>query len=459
MLSKWEFNDLIAGDAEMLELFARLDVAEPDEEAALEIVRHNARRLEREYEIGIDDRAVERATTLASNFILNACHPAKGIGVLEQCCDELLYERTQRGAERTSVTPGDVVRTIAGITSIPAETLTGETGDADFNAALSAAVVGQNEPVRAVATELQLIKAGLNDPGKPATVLLFAGMTGVGKTELAKRLAELYSTSKQLHTYTMGNYTEPHSVSGIIGVPPGYVGHEQGGRLINELNADPYSVFLLDEAEKAHPNVWKPFLNLFDEGWIVDQRGTRANADRAIFILTTNAGDRQIEQMTASGKSEEEITEHVKSILSKIKQERSSQPVFTPQFLSRLRRVIVFSPLDEAAMIDITRVKIAQMQRLWEQKREKQVLVPDELIADIGHRAYTLNQQAGGKEGGRIVRKLITDLIEIAIQQAVTANPAEYKACTRIELGFTQPVANDDATMPAVAEIAVHFGS
>jgi len=91
-----------------------------------------------------------------------------------------------------------------------------------------------------VATELQLIKAGLNEPGKPASVLLLAGMTGVGKTELAKRLADLYSTSKQLNTYSMGNFTEQHTVSGIIGVPPGYVGHEQGGRLINELNADPY---------------------------------------------------------------------------------------------------------------------------------------------------------------------------------------------------------------------------
>ena len=87
----------------------------------------------------------------------------------------------------------------------------------------------------------------------------------------------------------MSNFTEPHSVSGIIGVPPGYVGHETGGALINDLNADPYGVFLLDEAEKAHPNVWKPFLNLFDEGWIVDQRGVKAYADRAIFILTTSS--------------------------------------------------------------------------------------------------------------------------------------------------------------------------
>jgi ATP-dependent Clp protease ATP-binding subunit ClpA len=455
ILSRWEFNDLIAGDAEMLELFTRIEVEEPHEEAAVAIARQNARRLEREYGLPIAESAINRAVVLASNYILNASHPAKAIRILEQCCDEKHYEITQvAGSSPAAVTADDVVRVVAGLTGIPAETLAGETGEADFVGALSAQVVGQPGPVRAVATELQLIKAGLNEPGKPASVLLLAGMTGVGKTELAKRLAELYSTSKQLNTYSMGNFTEPHTVSGIIGVPPGYVGHEQGGRLINELNADPYAVFLLDEAEKAHPNVWKPFLNLFDEGWIEDQRGVRAYADRAIFILTTNAGERQIEQMTRSGKPEEEITERVKTILSKVKQERSSQPVFTPQFLARLRRVIVFGPLDEQAMIGISRVKLTQMQRLWQQKREKSIEVPESLITHIGRRAHELNEQAQGKEGGRIVRKLITDLVEIRIQQAATQQSADYKKCSRVELGFVEPAADGDS---AATEIEVRF--
>ena len=98
--------------------------------------------------------------------------------------------------------------------------------------------------------------------------MLFVGQTGTGKTEMAKALARLYSSSKRLKTFTLGNFSEPHSVSGLIGVPAGYVGHDQGGRLINDLNADPYSVFLLDEADKSHPDVMQPFLNLFDEGWI-----------------------------------------------------------------------------------------------------------------------------------------------------------------------------------------------
>src|ERR1700736_5605715 len=169
----------------------------------------------------------------------------------------------------------------------------------------------------------------MTDPSKPASVLLFLGQTGTGKTELAKALARFYSTSKRLKSYTLGNCVEPHSVATIIGVPPGYVGNDQGGRLVNELNADPYSVFLLDEADKAHPDVLQPFLNLFDEGWIYDQRGVKAFGDRAMFILTTNVGQRQISELCAQGKPIDEITWIMKESLSQIRHSKSNRPVFT----------------------------------------------------------------------------------------------------------------------------------
>lgn len=262
-------------------------------------------------------------------------------------------------------------------------------------------------------------------------------MTGVGKTELAKQIAALHSTSKRLQVYTMGNFTESHTVSGIIGVPAGYVGHEQGGRLINELNADPYSVFLLDEAEKAHPNVWKPFLNLFDEGWIVDQRGIKAYADRAIFILTTNAGDQSIAQMYRSGKPDQEVAENVRNMLSRVRQERSSQPFFSPQFLARIKRTLVFRPLDESAMLGIARKIVSDMQRLWLRRREKQVDVREDVVTTIAAQAHARNEQSGGREGGRIVRKLISAWIENEIQRQSMLRPSDYKASRRIVVGLS----------------------
>lgn len=432
IIDRWAFNDLIAGDAKMLELFTRIDIEEPPEETAHAVLQQKASEFEREYDLAIGDEVVEKTISLASNYVLNENHPAKGIRILELACDEVLYETTQLENVRREVNVADIVRVVSGLTGIPEVTLYGKSGETNFEQALAEVVVGQDRAVCAAATELRLIKSGLSEPGKPASVLLFAGMTGVGKTELAKRIAELYSTSKRLTTYAMGNFTEPHSVSGIIGVPPGYVGHEEGGRLINELNSDPYSVFLLDEAEKCHPNVWKPFLNLFDEGWIVDQRGQKAYADRAIFILTTNAGDKVIAQMARQGKHEVEIIERVKATLSRVRHERSTQSVFAPQFLSRMKRIVVFDPLNEDAMVGVARKQVDRTAVLWRQKRDKSLNVADDAIVAIGRRAHALNEKANGEEGGRIVRKLISDLIENEVQIQATRNDSGYQGSREI---------------------------
>ena len=443
ILDRWAFNDQIAGDAKLMELFTRVDLEEPNDDVALEILKQKAAEFEPQDGVTISDDVLQKTVALASNYVLNECHPAKSIRILRQACDEASFEKTQLGNGHNAIRADDVARVVSEITGIPVATLRGDTGDADFEQLLSEAVMGQDRAVTAAATELRLIKSGLSEPGKPAGVLLFAGMTGVGKTELAKRIAELYSTSKRLLTYSMGNFTEPHSVSGIIGVPPGYVGHEEGGRLINELNADPYSVFLLDEAEKCHPNVWKPFLNLFDEGWIVDQRGVKAHADRAIFILTTNAGDKTIAQMSRQSKPEEEIVDRVKGTLSRVRHERSSQPVFTPQFLARLKRVVVFGPLDETAMIGIAGKIVQEVAELWRQKRDKTLVVTDAVIEAIGKRAFALNEESKGNEGGRIVGKLVSDLIQHRLQVEATRHREAYDGCRTIKVDLEPAGAED----------------
>ena len=194
----------------MLEMFTRIEIDEPSEEQALEIIRAAAKALEREYELALDRSVVERAVALSSSFILNKSHPSKSISVLRQVCDNHCYDLATSGQSVPRIDDAAVIEVVSEMTGMPHSTLSGESGASDYERAIRTKVVGQDPAVEAVANELKLIKGGLTDPGKPASVMLFAGMTGVGKTELAKQIAELYSTSKKLQIYSMGNFTEPH---------------------------------------------------------------------------------------------------------------------------------------------------------------------------------------------------------------------------------------------------------
>ncbi|REJ69529.1 MAG: ATP-dependent Clp protease ATP-binding subunit [Planctomycetota bacterium] len=432
-----EYQEVFAGDPDIHEFFVPIKIEEPDEELTRRLLRHYKCGLESKYEVAIETEAVAQAVVLSANYILNDQLPAKALRVLQQICEDIDFERSQRAHPKNEVRGDDVVRAVSAITGVPAETLRGVAEKCDYESSLSQLVVAQPHAIHEVATELSLIKAGLIDPGQPASVMLFMGQTGTGKTEMAKALARFYSTSKQLRTYTLGNFVEPHSVAGIIGVPPGYVGHDQGGRIVNELHADPYGIFLLDEADKAHPDVMQPFLNLFDEGWIVDQRGRKAYADRAIFILTTNVGQRQIAEMSKKGESIEAITSKMKETLAKIKHTKLNRPVFPPEFLARIKRTIVFLPLDSGAMQGIGQKLIREMQARWSRKRGKQLVVPQELIDYIAAKSHDENSKADGREGGRIVRKLIADIVESPLQRAISDRPQDYRNCGRVALACT----------------------
>jgi ATP-dependent Clp protease ATP-binding subunit ClpA len=227
-------------------------------------------------------------------------------------------------------------------------------------------------------------------------------------------------------------------------VPPGYVGHEQGGRLVNDLIADPYGVFLLDEADKAHPDVMQPFLNLFDEGWICDQRGVKAYASHAIFVLTTNVGQRQIGDMCKEEKSIEEIRSTMRESLARIRHPKSNRPVFTPEFLARIKRLIVFRSLDLVAMRGICRKVISELQRDWHSKRQKELRVEPELVELIAKIACEMNEHANGKEGGRIVRKLLANHVESVLMRQIALQPDRYKACQIVHLKTTASNASGD---------------
>lgn len=451
LLAPREYEEHIAGDVEMEECFPKIEVPEPDLEAALHLLPHYARGLEREYKVTIAPEAVRQAAVLSHNYILNAPLPGKAVQLLRQVCEELDYRRDMDGASQRTATVEGVVEAVSAATGVPVSTLQGVADRSDYERSLGDFVVGQEHAVRTVARELGLIKAGMTEPGKPAGVMLFVGQTGTGKTETAKALARFYSTSRRLKTYTLGNFVEPHSVAGIIGVPPGYVGADQGGRLINELNADPYGVFLLDEVDKAHPDVLQPFLNLFDEGWIVDQRGTKAFGTRSIFILTTNVGQRMIADMASQGKSIEEMTERMKETLCQIRHGKSNRPVFTPEFLARIKRIVVFQPLSETAMDGICRKHLQAMERHWRSDRGKRLAIDPALPKLVAELAHKKNDKSQGKEGGRIVRKLIAEWIESPLQRAAACDVQGYRDAA--ELAVSLPGGIEGEPRPEQVEV------
>ncbi|MFJ9616189.1 AAA family ATPase [Streptomyces noursei] len=437
VLTGHDYEDLVATDRELLDLTTRIEVAEPDRAAATDMARQAADELTATFDVEVSDTAVRRAVVLAGDFIRRQHLPQSAVKVLRRACENLDYDRVHGGAGAPSAVGTDgVVRAVAELSGVPAGQLGGVHDDVlDHEGLLGDRVLGQDEAVRALAQELRRIKSGLAaaTPG-PASVMLFAGLTGVGKTELAKAVADLYSASKRLQTYPMGNFTEPHSVAAVLGPPPGYVGHEGGGRLINELNADPYCVVLLDEAEKAHPEVLRPFLNLFDEGWIVDQRGVKAYGDRAIFILTTNAGHGAIARLPDEA-TQEEGAAAVRDALRAIRT-RNHEPVFTPELLARIRRVVVFRPLGPTAMEGICRQEIDRQRAFWRERRDKDLVVAEDIVRHMARTGDRLNTRAGGGEGGRIIRKILGDVVEDPITLAERDRPAEFQACDTIELRF-----------------------
>lgn len=429
-----DFRDTIGNDCRLLKRLERVQLPPIDLNSLKLVVASHARQLTTRLGIGIDNESITKTISLTTQYLLSEHQPQKSISILTQAAEDKTLMSPIGGQTQPDLNKNDIVRVMSLRTSLPKRLFDSETVHEDYQKSISDTIVGQDKAVQQVSQELQLIASGFSVPGKPASVMMFAGTTGTGKTELAKRIASLYSSTGLLRVYPMGNYTESHSVSGIVGVPPGYVGHENGGELVSDLLADPYGVFLLDEAEKCHPNVWKPFLTLFDEGWIIDQKGRKAFADRAIFILTTNAGDRSISQLTRSGKSQEEISQIVRKTLSRVRQERSSQPVFPPQFLSRMHRIIVFNPLDLDAMIGISERTALKIQEQWKTARNLDLLIGDAVIRSIASQGHSTNEQLHGEEGGRIIRKLYRDQVEHLVFKTCMLNGARVKDAKRIRV-------------------------
>jgi ATP-dependent Clp protease ATP-binding subunit ClpC len=290
-----EYRRFIEADLALERRFEKVLVDEPSRAEALEILRHVRPYLESHHDVEILTESLDAAVDLTSRHVLDRQLPDKALDALDQAC---ACRRLQRytgpdaDAKRlVRVSAADIATTVSQWTGIPLEKISGEAARDLFQLEdeLRERVLGQDHAVRAVARTVLTAKAGLSEPERPLGVFFFAGPTGVGKTHLAKSLAEvLFGDAKRLVRVDMSEYAESHTVANLIGAPPGYVGHEREGHLISALRTHPHSIVLFDEVEKAHPKVFDLFLQIFDEGRLTGTHGKSADFTQAVIILTSN---------------------------------------------------------------------------------------------------------------------------------------------------------------------------
>jgi len=270
--------------------------------------------------------------------------------------------------------------------------------------ALHERVVGQEEAITAVSDAIRRSRAGLQDPKKPIGSFIFLGTTGVGKTELAKALANyLFDDDSMMTRIDMSEYQEKHTVSRLVGAPPGYVGYEEGGQLTESVRRKPYSVVLLDEIEKAHPDVWNILLQVLDDGRLTDNKGRVVNFKNTIIIMTSNIGSHLIQDAF------EDVTDQTveeKTALAKTEVMDLLKQTIRPEFLNRVDDIIMFSPLLRKQMASIVQIQLKQLKSLVAENG-MQIEFTDYLVEYLSEQGFDM--QFGARPLKRLIQKLVVN--------------------------------------------------
>ena len=480
-----EYHKYIEKDAALERRFQPVNVEEPTKEEALSILSGIAWKYAQHHRVQITDEALIAAVNLSERYINDRNLPDKAIDLIDEASaavrlqhskapeglqqrreellalDAVLEEQLKEGRleeaaetnreqekllkkyqreedryqkkqaeSRIEVTEGDIAKVVSIWTKVPVSKLTEKESDRllRLEKELHKRVIGQEEAVSAVARAIRRGRVGLQDPNRPIGSFLFLGPTGVGKTELSKALAEaMFGTENALIRVDMSEYMEGHSVSKMIGSPPGYVGFEEGGQLSEKIRKNPYSVVLFDEIEKAHPDVFNVLLQVLDDGHITDSKGRKVSFKNTVLIMTSNAGAQRIIAPKNLGflteTTREQDYEKMKSgVMEEVRK------IFKPEFINRIDDIIVFKTLEKKEMLEIVQLLSSHLSKRCEKEMELKLHFSNAL------KVHIVDKYADYKMGARPLKRAIQNVIEDPLAEKILAG--EIHAGDQVTIGF-----------------------
>ena len=465
-----EYRKYIEKDAALERRFQPVNVEEPSEEETLEILKGLRGSYEKHHKVTITDDALKAAVKLSARYINDRFLPDKAIDLVDEASSKVrltayvapkeikeleeevvalesqkeeairseAYERAgeikrmqeekrarrqqlldnweqEKKERKLQVAEGEIADVVSQWTKIPVRKLEEEESERlkNLESILHQRVVGQEEAVTAVAKAIRRGRVGLKDPKRPIGSFLFLGPTGVGKTELSKALAEaMFGTENALIRVDMSEYMEKHSVSKLVGSPPGYVGYDEGGQLSEKVRRNPYSVILFDEIEKAHPDVFNTFLQVLDDGHITDSQGRKIDFKNTVLIMTSNAGAERIVEPKKLGfmASSDENADYERMKNSVMEEVRR---MFKPEFLNRIDETIVFHSLNKDHIEQIVDIMMAAISK----RTKEQMDITIELSGDA--KGWIIDQGYDHKYGARPLRRTLQNKIEDRLAEEI----------------------------------------
>src|SRR6476469_4993685 len=391
-----EYRQIFEKDHALSRRFQKVVVPEPSTAETVEILKGLKTRFEQHHGVKYAPAALTSAAELAARFINDRHLPDKAIDVIDAAgaAQKILPKSRQKKV----IGKGEVEEIVAKIARIPARNVSSDDRNAlrTLDRDLKNVVFGQDKAIDALVSAIRMARSGLGNPRKPIGNFLFSGPTGVGKTEVARQLA--YCLGAELLRFDMSEYMERHAVSRLIGAPPGYVGFDQGGQLTESITKHPYSVLLMDEIEKAHPDIFNILLQVMDHGTLTDNNGRKADFRNVIIIMTTNAGAESLQKRSIGFTDKKEAGDEMADI----------KRMFTPEFRNRLDAIISFRALDEEIIL---RVVDKFLMQLEEQLHEKKV----EAVFSENLRRFLAKKGFDPLMGARPMSRLIQDMIRKAL--------------------------------------------